>query len=99
LFKVAFAVIAVIVVLAFAHSMISGALGWDRAAASERAEEYSSRMYKNHGAIECMKFDTDGDGYFSCSVQVDDSIENIECPGWLTFNDGCRQPKFRVSGR
>jgi len=49
-------------------------------------------------AINCVEYDSDGDGYISCSIAHEDktgqiSIIPVECSNQWSWNEGCRAPK------
>ena len=75
----------------------SGYTGLDQSSAEENALQWASDMGMKDVKVSCVKMDSDGDGYVSCTVMANDKMHNIECTGWLTINDGCRTPKFKVN--
>ncbi len=42
--------------------------------------------------VSCQNYDTDGDGYVSCTVsdRASKDREAVECSTWKNFNSGCR---------
>ncbi len=46
----------------------------------------------DNASVACLQYDTDGDGYVSCTAANNDSKEivAIECTGAYSWNDGCR---------
>lgn len=69
---------------------------------SELATEYGHRMHLDVDAVNCMSFDTDGDGYVSCDLSYcigrgpDGSCsmrdtKSIQCSAW---QQGCKE--YRV---
>jgi prepilin-type N-terminal cleavage/methylation domain-containing protein len=63
----------------------------------EEARNYAKSLGLNVEGVSCTKYDTDHDGYISCSVSYKEDnklvILPIECAvGWRK-NDGCRSPK------
>lgn len=74
--------------------------------AQQQAMQYANFMYPNMNArAQCVEWDSDGDGYVSCTVVYDtkDGVgkDAIECAaGWNlngAINSGCRTPKMRAT--
>ena len=94
--------------------VVGGALFWAchgatdvNADAVQQAHEYATGLGLDVKGTQCAKWDSDGDGYVSCTlalVEPDGAIQPmaIECAagfnttGWM--NDGCRVPKAVVRG-
>ncbi len=72
-----------------------------RPGAESQARQWGRDMGLNVTNVSCANRDTDNDGYVSCTVATkndkgDVQLHPIECAAKLTWNDGCRAPKFRV---
>lgn len=70
--------------------------------AKQAARRYATDLGYKVSGVACTSTDTDGDGYVSCSVRVDDREDPLalECTrGELTLTDGCKValPKLRVN--
>lgn len=69
------------------------ACGFDGEVARGEARDFATRTLGfNSPVVTCQDFDSDTDGYVSCTV-VDSTTkerEAIECSGWFTWNSGCR---------
>ena len=83
--------------------LLSGVTGIDQGAAQANAETWAGQSYPDMKAsANCVRQDTDGDGYVSCTVVVfkkgGDPMPpvQVECAGSLTLNAGCRVPKAVV---
>lgn len=91
-------VMAVLVVLALVGGMLTTVTGADQNAAKDNADKWAKELGAEVVGISCAKNDSDGDGYVSCTVRTkDNNIQQIECAKLITFNTGCRLPKFRVN--
>lgn len=74
-----------------------------KAAGSEVSGWASEMGYKVHG-VSCADVDSDGDGYVSCTVDIETSdgrreTRQIECRGAYSFGHGCRDPKLGIPRR
>lgn len=73
--------------------------GAHKARAEANAKAWSRQMGIGASTFQCVRKDTDGDGYVSCTfVMPDQSIRTMECAGehfWVR-NEGCREPKLRI---
>ncbi len=62
--------------------------------------KFAKQMNINYETYQCNDWDSDGDGYVSCSYKDADTkqIMQLECAGAMIFkiNDGCRVPKMNV---
>lgn len=77
----------------------------DKKEAEEAAGPYLAKFYDGHKvkAMECLKVDSDGDGYVSCTATLEgkDGPVSFECVGtwpWQVskwFQEGCRVPKLQ----
>lgn len=70
----------------------------DQQHAEGEARAWAQRMGVRVKAVECVRLDSDGDGYVSCSVAQElpsGAVEplGLECATSLTLNDGCRMMK------
>ncbi len=60
----------------------------------EHARDYAVKMGMKPIGVECMSYDTDGDGYVSCSIAEEGKRPfAVECSAWGSFNRGCRAQK------
>lgn len=62
--------------------------------------EYARQMHINYESYQCNSWDSDHDGYVSCSYKDQETkqIVQLECTAAmvLKINDGCRVPKMNV---
>lgn len=77
---------------------VSKRFGADKQAAERNAAEWASALGLSVQSVQCMKYDSDDDGYVSCTVSAknqDGSVQivPVECSGILSLNEGCRTPK------
>ncbi len=75
-----------------------------RSEAEREAHDWCNSMHLDNAAITCAAYDTDSDGYVSCTVGTKDDkghveVLPIECAARFTLNDGCRAPKMMTRGR
>lgn len=72
----------------------------DKREAKKQAEVWARSMSLKTDSIECVGYDSDGDGYVSCSIsyKTETGVEiiPIECSAAFTINDGCRSPKASI---
>lgn len=68
------------------------------ASADQEAKKWAEGMGYTIKGLSCVDYDSDGDGYVSCTVNVDQSTTPIaiECAGKLSWNNGCRMQKPAV---
>lgn len=66
--------------------------------AEKQAAEWAKQMGMEDAKVSCVRDDSDGDGYVSCTVASGGQMHSVECTGAWTINDGCRVPKFQVKG-
>ena len=95
--KVVIAVVFGIILLGVGVKCTSGYTGLDQGAAQDNALQWAKTMGIENARATCVKMDSDGDGYISCTVMVNDQPVAIECTGWLNINNGCRKPKFNIN--
>lgn len=58
---------------------------------STNAHDFAARHFPGYSDLECMRFDSDDDGYVSCTLQdANGTPQAIECSTTLSCNDGCR---------
>ena len=72
-------------------------------AAVSGAKGYAKDLGYELKAVSCVKFDSDHDGYVSCTIRVagetgqpEPAPLHVECAGVLDWNEGCRKPKMKV---
>lgn len=89
------AVIGMAVFLIGLAAAASSCVGYD---VTPTAQAWATRMGMNPVGLECVTHDTDGDGYYSCTVlTASGRVQEIECAGGhLNLNSGCRVPKLRI---
>lgn len=73
-----------------------------RPGAESQARKWGADMGLNITNVSCANRDTDHDGYVSCTVGTKNDkgeiqLHAIECASKMSWNDGCRAPKLRVS--
>ncbi len=88
------------IVLAFI-ARVSG--GGDGVAAEDSARQWAQGMGIEATSVSCVNYDTDGDGYVSCTIAqkaADGTVRTtpIECASSFSWNKGCRSPKSVVRG-
>lgn len=69
----------------------------DQGSAQKTVNAYI-KQNKLDATATCATYDSDGDGYVSCTLVMHDPdgkthLEAFECAGSYTLNDGCRIPK------
>jgi len=63
--------------------------------AQEQAHKYAQEMGIDLAHVSCVRQDTDGDGYVSCSLKdAAGETMSLECAGAWNLNAGCRAPKL-----
>lgn len=63
---------------------------------SPQAREFLSDLKIQYTALDCQEWDSDQDGYRSCTVVIDDKLEAIECSlDGLFVKGGCREVRPR----
>lgn len=92
------AVVGLLAVVVFFAVMRGCGGGFDNGKATESARQWAYTMGIEPKAVSCVDYDTDGDGYVSCSVSYENragdiKVVPIECSGTLSWNEGCRSPK------
>lgn len=98
-----YTVIEILIVMAIAGifliviaGFLANCMGWNgnQEAAQKAAEEFAKEV-PNVKRVECVRFDTDNDGYISCTLFRDNADPlPIECAKKWTLNKGCRAPKM-----
>lgn len=78
---------------------LAGNTGPSKAEAEKQAKRWAKEMGINVKKISCNGSDSDGDGYVSCSFNVDGVVATYECAGAYNLNNGCRVPKVHVGRR
>jgi len=72
--------------------------GAHKGEAESQAATYAKEMDYDVKATSCVRQDTDGDGYVSCTIRLaDDTTLNVECAGAYNLNSGCREPKINMN--
>lgn len=68
--------------------------------AADAAREYADGLGLQMSGVSCVRSDTDGDGYVSCTLAMPDGkLQPLECVGSpFTWNRGCRVPKAVFPG-
>ena len=68
--------------------------------ATAQAITYGRTLYGESATAMCVRSDSDGDGYVSCTLVYDSANgkvnQAIECAAGFTLNEGCRTPKMLV---
>lgn len=61
---------------------------------TDDAKAFAVKMGETDPKVECTTYDTDGDGYVSCTVfRKDKDPVAIECARGFSMNSGCRLQK------
>jgi hypothetical protein len=95
-------VIIVVVVLLIAGAVwvakrSSAESGADQVSAEEEAKKWAAKLGMDVKGLSCVKTDSDGDGYVSCTIATEDGKTHaVECTSAWTRNAGCRTPKLRT---
>lgn len=85
---------------------VAGKGGHVQTSATEQALDYAEGMGYQNAHVQCVTWDSDGDGYVSCTVsftQPNGTIgkDAVECAAGLNMNgamnSGCRTPKMRAA--
>ena len=65
---------------------------------TDSAWRWASGLGLSVQGVECAQWDTDHDGYISCTVATTDGqLHAVECAApWSVLNSGCRSPKLRL---
>lgn len=69
--------------------------------AAKEARAYANELGIQLTGVSCVRTDSDGDGYVSCSLaKADGSLLAVECAIGMpfTWNSGCRVPKAVIPG-
>lgn len=71
--------------------------GLHKSVATKQANAFAQELGLDVEHVACVKQDTDGDGYVSCTFKFSDgSTQQFECAGAMNLNTGCRDPKINV---
>ena len=82
-----FGVAGCIIALAFLSVGCSGR-------SENHAKEWMAKMgWDDVDAIDCMSFDSDNDGYVSCTARRGDKLIGIDCAAFFSLQSGCRMQK------
>lgn len=74
----------------------------NQGAAEKSVEAWAADLRYIVHAKSCTNQDSDGDNYFSCTVDFTDGVgvrhakEQLECKGKFTLGRGCRDPKLNA---
>lgn len=60
--------------------------------ATEEAEKYLQTMGVQYDALQCQNWDSNNDGYISCTYSYQGKMGGIECASTFSFNSSCRVP-------
>ncbi len=82
-------------------SCVTNAAGWHKEAAEKNAKQFLQELNMKYDGVSCVKHDSDGDGYVSCTVALPESQTlALECAGFRFVsafsNEGCREQKINV---
>ena len=102
LIELSIGVIFAVVVIGMVVGVVNSCSGGDHESADKNAKAWASQMGFKDAKITCLDYDTDNDGYVSCSIAQKNKdgevrITPIECSGKFSFNKGCRSPKATVN--
>lgn len=98
-------IVGIILVLGFGVARCATSVsGEDQTTAENEARDFARKLGLKTTGVSCAKTDSDGDGYVSCTLSVEQAngeskVEAIECARALTINDGCRMQKPGVTVR
>jgi len=68
-----------------------------KATAEAEARNWAKGLGLKLLGVECANVDSDGDGYVSCTANVEgQGVVPIECRGAYSVGHGCRSPKLRT---
>ncbi len=87
------------VFVGFGSTCVANGSGWHKERAERNAQQFLDELHLEHTGVSCVRNDTDGDGYVSCTVALS-SHETLalECAGFNLFsifqNEGCREQKI-----
>ena len=75
---------------------IAATIGAHQKEAEKQAKAWAAKMGLKDAKDSCVRDDSDGDSYVSCTVASGGQMHSVECTG--AWNDGCRVPKFQIKG-
>lgn len=87
--------------LAFLIASLTGCAGSTEKHAAEReAKAWAAELHITPTSISCADYDSDDNGYVSCTLVIGTDLKQIECRSAYAFGHGCRDPKMpvRVNG-
>lgn len=101
-------IVAVLVIAVVGPAVVAGCGGSKtvQVDATQQATAYAAGMGYVNPHVQCVAWDSDGDGYVSCTVaftQPNGTIgkDAIECAAGFNItgamNEGCRTPKLRAA--
>ena len=89
-------VVAIVIVVGL---VVGLAMKYTPSDVSGDAREWATEMGYVVQGVRCMDYDTDGDGYISCSVKTSESLLAIECAKGFSMNNGCRVATGKAADR
>jgi type II secretory pathway pseudopilin PulG len=91
-----FIVVSVLTVLALVLSAACSGNA-QKNTAKEEATKYARELGVSFSGISCADYDSDGDGYVSCTIRPEvGDLMYVECRGAYSIGHGCRIPKIRI---
>lgn len=91
------------IVLAGVGSILTIVLSKDNGSAKDEAVSFGRSLGLNVRGSTCMDRDTDGDGYVSCTLSIEENgalkTLPIECARSISMASGCRMQKFPTPQR
>lgn len=87
------AVIGLIVLLIFGGVAIAKCSGSDHRTAETEFRSWAKALNIKYEGASCNNYDSDGDGYVSCTYAVNGEPHTVECAGSWNMQHGCRTPK------
>lgn len=71
--------------------------GAHKSEGEEQASKWAKELGLEYQSVSCVKQDTDGDGYVSCTLNLGEGrTKQVECAGAWNLNSGCREPKLKM---
>jgi len=84
-------VVAIVAILGGVVFGSVGSCGSSGAKANKEAQAFGREMGLTVKGVTCMDYDTNGDGYVSCTLNtVEQGMLPIECARSWSWNSGCR---------
>ncbi len=69
----------------------------DDGSAAQNAALFAADMGIKEPRINCVGWDSDGDGYVSCTLSSGDRIIALDCARSYSLNSGCRLQKLNFN--